>query len=61
MCEKLLSFKIDSVNDSDKVITSTTSTDNFEVSENDTFLSSTEGSQDIDETNSDMGDEGLYL
>jgi len=61
MCEKLFSFKIDSVNDSDKVITSTTSTDNFEVNENDTFLSSTEGSQDVDEIISDMGEEGLYL
>jgi len=59
MCEKLFNFKIDSVNDSDKVITSTTTTDNSEVSENDTFLSSTEGSQTIDETNSDMDDEGL--
>jgi len=57
MCEKLFSFKIVPMNDGDKVITSTTTTDNFEVSENDTFLSSTEGSQIIDETNSDMDDE----
>lgn len=63
MCEKLFGFKIDIVNDSDKAITSTTTTDNFEVvkvvSENDTILSSTEGSQIIDETNSDMADEEL--
>jgi len=58
MCEKLFNFKIDSVNDSDKFISSTTTT-NSEVSENDTFLSSTEGSQTIDETNSDVDDEGL--
>jgi len=59
MCEKLFNFKIDSVNDSDKVITSTTTTDDSEVSENDKFLCSTEGSQTIDETNSDMDDESL--
>lgn len=58
MCEKLFNLKIDSVNDSDKFISSTTTT-NSEVSENDTFLSSTEGSQTIDETNSDVNDEGL--
>lgn len=59
MCEKLFNFKIDPVNDSDKFISSTTTTDNSEVSENDTFLRSTEGSQTIDETNSDVDDEGL--
>ncbi|XP_029346509.1 uncharacterized protein LOC100575225 [Acyrthosiphon pisum] len=59
MCEKLFNFKIDSVNDSDKFISSTTTTDNSEVSENDTFFNSTEGSQTIDETNSDMDDEEL--
>jgi len=59
MCEKLFGFKIDPVNDIDKAITSTTTTDNFEVSENDTFLSSTEGSQIIDETYSNMDDEEL--
>jgi len=59
MCEKLFGFKIDLVNESDKAITSTTTTDNFEVSENDTVFSSTEGSQIIDETNSDIDDEEL--
>lgn len=56
MCEKLFSI----LNDSDKVITSTTATDNFEVTENDTtVLSSTEGSQIIDGTISELCDEGL--
>jgi len=59
MCEKLFDFKIDSLNDNDKIITSTTTTDNFEVNENDTVLSITEGSQIIDETNSDISDEEL--
>lgn len=60
MCEKLFNFKIDSVNDSDKVITSTTVTDNFEVNEHyTTFSSSTEGLQIIDETNFDTSDETL--
>ncbi|XP_025198322.1 uncharacterized protein LOC112596755 [Melanaphis sacchari] len=58
MCEKLFDFKIDFLNNNDKMITSTT-IDNFEVNENDTFLSSIEGSQIIDETNSDMSDEKL--
>jgi len=58
MCEQLFNFKIDSVNDSDKFISSTTTT-NSEVSENDTVISSTEGSQTIDETNSDVDDERL--
>lgn len=59
MCEKLFDFKIDTLNDNDKIITSTTTTDNFEVQENDTVLSITEGSQIIDETNSDISDEEL--
>jgi hypothetical protein len=59
MCEKHFDFKIDFLNDNDKIITSTTTTDNFEVNENVTFISSNEGSQIIDETNSDMGDEEL--
>ncbi|XP_026820424.1 uncharacterized protein LOC113559025 isoform X2 [Rhopalosiphum maidis] len=59
MCEKHFDFKIDFLNDNDKIITSTTTTDNFEVNENVTFLSSNEGSQIIDETNSDKGDEKL--
>jgi len=59
MCKKLFDFKIDSLNDNDKIITSTTTTDNFEVNENDTVLSTTEGSQITDETNSDIGDEEL--
>lgn len=59
MCEKLFDFKIDSLNDNDKIITSTTTTDNFEVNENDTVLSITEGLQITDETNSDIGDEEL--
>jgi len=60
MCEKYFDFKIDFLNDNDKIITSTTTTtDNFEVNENVTFLSSNEGSQIIDETDSDMGDEEL--
>ncbi|CAH1731600.1 unnamed protein product [Aphis gossypii] len=59
MCEKLFDFKINSLNDNDKIITSTTTTDNFEVNENDTVLSITEGSQIIDETNSDISDEEL--
>jgi len=58
MCDQLFNFKIDSVNDSDKFISSTTTT-NSEVSENDTVISSTEGSQTIDETNSDVDDERL--
>jgi len=59
MCEKLFNFKIDSLNDNDKIITSTTTTDNFEVNENDIVLSSTEESQTLDKTNSDIGDEEL--
>lgn len=61
MCEKLFDFKIDSLNNNDKIITSTTNTDNFEVNENDTVLSSTGGSKIIDESNSDIGDEELQL
>uniref|UniRef100_A0A2S2PDG6 RISC-loading complex subunit tarbp2 n=1 Tax=Schizaphis graminum TaxID=13262 RepID=A0A2S2PDG6_SCHGA len=61
MCKKHFDFKIDFLNDNDKIITSTTTTDNFEVNENVTFLSSNEGSQIIDEINSDMGDEELQF
>lgn len=48
------------MDDSDKMLTCTTATDNFEVNENDTFFSSTEGSQIIiHETNSDIDDNEL--
>lgn len=58
MWQKL--FKVDSTTNNDKVITSTTITDNFEVNENDaTNLTSTEGSQLTDETDANMEDEEL--
>jgi len=59
MWEKRFDYKIDFMNDSDKMLTCTTDTDNFEVNENDTFFSNTEGSQIIYETNSDIDDKEL--
>lgn len=58
MWEKL--FKTSSTTNNDKVITSTTITNNFEVNENDaTNLTNTEGSQIIYETDSNIEDEEL--
>lgn len=58
MWEKL--FKVNSITNNDKVITSTTITDNFEVNENySTNLTSTEGSQMIYETDSNIEDEEM--
>lgn len=59
MWEKMFDFKIDSLNENDKMLTSTTTIGNFEVNKNDTFLSNTEGSQIIGETNSDIDDKEL--
>jgi len=59
MWEKMFDFKIDFLNENDKTLVSTTTIGNFEVNKNDTFLSSTEGSQIIGETNSDIDDKEL--
>lgn len=53
-------FKIDSIAHIDKVITSTTNTDNFEVNENHTDnLTNIDVTQIMDDTDSGMGDEKL--
>jgi len=50
-------FEINSTVNSDKIITSTTIMDNFEVNENNS--TSIEGSQIISEANSNIGDKKL--